>query len=62
VVRVGAAFAKPEIYQALEERGFNYAIRVPANEHLERDIAGLLLRPAGRPGVRPLAEYKSFLY
>jgi hypothetical protein len=27
----GAAFAKPEIYQALEERGVKYAIRLPAN-------------------------------
>ena len=41
VVRADAAFAKPEIYEALEERGVNYAIRIPANENLERDIAEL---------------------
>jgi len=62
VVRADAAFAKPEIYEALEERGVNYAIRIPANENLERDIAELLPRPVGRPSIRPLVEYKSFLY
>jgi len=40
----------------------NYAIRIPANENLERDIAELLPRPVGRPSSRPLVEYKSFLY
>ena len=40
--RADAAFAKPEIYEALEERGVKYAIRIPANENLERDIAELL--------------------
>lgn len=34
--RADAAFAKPEIYEALEERGVKYAIRIPANETLER--------------------------
>jgi len=32
VLRGDAAFAKPEIYEALEERGVKYAIRIPANE------------------------------
>jgi hypothetical protein len=40
----------------------NYAIRIPANGNLERDIAELLPRPMGRPSSRPLVEYKSFLY
>ena len=62
VVRADAAFAKPEIYEALEERGVNYAIRIPANENLERDITELLPRPVGRPSIKPLIEYKSFLY
>ncbi len=48
VFRADAAFAKPEIYEALEERGVKYAIRLPANECLERDIAELLTRPVGR--------------
>ena len=62
VVRADAAFAKPKIYEVLEERGVNYAIRIPANENLERDIAELLPHPVGRPSVKPLVEYKSFLY
>jgi len=34
VFRADAAFAKPEIYEALEERGVKYAIRIPANDSL----------------------------
>ena len=50
--RADADFAKPEIYEALEERGLKCAIRLPANDSLERDIAGLLTRPIGRPRHR----------
>jgi len=60
--RADAAFAKPEIYEALEERGVKYVIRIPANDNLERDIAELLPRPVGRPGKKPMVEYKGFLY
>ena len=42
--RAYAAFAKPEIYEALEARGMEYAIRMPANASLEWDIAELLFR------------------
>jgi hypothetical protein len=62
VFRADAAFAKPEIYEALEERGVKYAIRIPANDNLERDIAELLTRPVGRPSHNPLVWYKGFLY
>ena len=62
VFRADAAFAKPEIYEALEERGVKYAIRIPANENLERDIAELLTRPLGRPSHKPVVWYKGFLY
>ena len=62
VFRADAAFAKPEIYEALEERGVKYAIRLPANECLERDIAELLTRAPGRPSSKPVVRYKSFLY
>ena len=41
VLQADAAFAKPEIYEALEERGVNYAIRIPADDNLEQDIAEL---------------------
>ena len=60
--RADAAFAKPEIYEALEERGIKYAIRIPANDSLERDIAELLTRPVGRPSQKPVVWYKGFLY
>lgn len=62
VFRADAAFAKPAIYEALEERGVKYAIRIPANDSLERDIAELLTRPVGRPSHKPVVQYKSFLY
>ena len=57
-----AAFAKPEIYEALEEREVKYAIRIPANDSLQRDIEELLTRPVGRPSKKPLVEFKGFLY
>ncbi len=62
VLRADAAFAKPEVYDALEERGVKYAIRIPANDSLERDIAELLTRPVGRPSHKLVVWYKSFLY
>jgi len=39
-----------------------YAIRIPANDSLARDIAELLTRPVGRPSHKPVVRYKSFLY
>jgi hypothetical protein len=39
-----------------------YAIRIPANENLQRDIAELLKRPVGRPSHKPVVLYKGFLY
>ena len=60
--RADAAFAKPEIYEALEERGVKYAIRIAANENLQRDIEELLKRPVGRPSKKPQVEHKGFLY
>ena len=62
VFRADAAFAKPEIYEALEEREVKYAIRIPANDSLQRDIEELLTRPVGRPSKKPLVEFKGFLY
>jgi hypothetical protein len=55
VFRADAAFAKPEIYEALEKRGVKYATRIPSNDSLERDINELLTRPVGRPGQKPVA-------
>jgi hypothetical protein len=39
-----------------------YAIRIPANDSLERDIAELLTRPVGRSSHKPVVWYQSFLY
>ena len=38
------------------------AIRIPANDILQRDIEELLKRHVGRPSAKPLVEYKGFLY
>jgi hypothetical protein len=46
----------------MEERGVKYAIRLPANDSLERDIEELLTRPVGRPSHKPIVWYKGFLY
>src|SRR5450432_2865178 len=62
VFRADAAFAKPEIYEALEERRVKYAIRLPANDNLLRDIEELLTCPVGRPSHKPIVWYKGFLY
>ncbi len=60
--RADAAFAKPEIYEALEDRGVDYVIHIPANKKLEWEIADILFRPPGRPSAKPLVRYKSFRY
>ena len=62
VVRADAAFALPALYEALERRGVRYAIRLPANDVLERRIEHLLTRPRGRPSYAPLVRYRSFEY
>ncbi len=60
--RGDAAFAKPELYESVEEREAKYAIRLPANDNLERKVAQLLTRPVGRPSYKPVVRYKSFSY
>ena len=57
--RADAAFAKPEIYDALEKRAVDYVIRMPANKSLELEIEDILFRPPGRPSGKPLVRYKS---
>ena len=60
--RADAAFAKPNVYAFLEAKQFAYAIRLPANAVLEREIEHLLTRPVGRPSKRPKVFYHSFEY
>ena len=58
--RADAAFAKPGIYKALEERSVDYVICIPRNKSLELGIENILFRPPGRPSLKPLVRYKSF--
>ena len=60
--RADAAFARPAIYEALEQRDVDYAIRMPANKTLELAVEDILFRPPGRPSCTPLVRYKSFRY
>jgi hypothetical protein len=56
-LRADAAFTRPAIYEALEARGAGYAIRIPANRHLEPAFEDILLRSPGRAswGATPVA-------
>jgi len=60
--RADAAFANPEVYEHLEEHGFLYAIRLPSNAVLEKEIEPLLKRPVGRPPQKPIVWYHDFFY
>jgi hypothetical protein len=60
--RGDAAFAKPELYDYLEARSIGYAIRLSANQVLERKIAPLLVRPAEWPSQGPVVYYHDFMY
>ena len=60
--RADAAFAKPEVYEYLEEQRVLYAIRLPSNEVLQREIGPLLRRPVGRPPKKPIIWYDEFWY
>jgi len=60
--RGDAAFARPELYEYLEAEGYLYAIRLPANEVLHREVEPLLTRPVGRPPNKPVVGYHDFLY
>ena len=52
--RGDAAFARPGVYESVEARGARYVIRLPANGNLERKIAELPKRPAGRSSHKPV--------
>ena len=60
--RGDAAFAKPDVYEYLEEKGFLCAIRLPANEVLQAEIRHLLTRPVGRPPRKPIVWFADFQY
>ena len=60
--RADAAFANPDLYEYLEAEGYGYAIRLPANDVLQREIELLLTRPVRRPSNAPVVWYADFLY
>ena len=60
--RGDAAFANPKVYKYLEAEVYLYAIRLPANDVLHRQIEPLLTRPVGRPSNEPVVLYTDFLY
>jgi hypothetical protein len=60
--RGDAAFASPDIYDYLEEKGILYAIRLKANAKLYEHIEHLLTRPVGRPPKKPKVFYHDFTY
>jgi hypothetical protein len=60
--RGDAAFANPDIYEYLESENFCYAIRLPANQVLQRTIEHMMTRPVGRPSQKPKVFYHSFDY
>jgi hypothetical protein len=60
--RGDAAFANPELYCYLEAEDYGYAIRLPANDVLYREITHLMTRPVGRPPEKPLVWFHDFTY
>jgi hypothetical protein len=62
LLRGDAAFALPDVYEYLEAEGFQYAIRLPANQVLQERIADLLKRPVGRRPHYVRRFYASFRY
>lgn len=60
--RADAPFAKPELCDSLESKSIGHAIRLPANEVLQREIAHLLVRPTEWPSRKPIVSYHDFAY
>ena len=61
-LRGDAAFAIPDIYEYLEDKGVLYAIRLPTNQVLSREIDHLMTRPVGRPSKKPKTFFHDFSY
>jgi hypothetical protein len=60
--RADAAFARPDVYEYLEENLILYAIRLKANNNLYRQIEHLMTRPVGRPPKKLRVFYHDFNY
>jgi hypothetical protein len=55
--RADAAYASPAIYARLEEAGYFYAVRLPANAVLREKIAHRFTRPVGRPSKTKVKRF-----
>ncbi len=60
--RGDAAFANPHLYSYLESNKFLYAIRLPANSVLHKEIDHLLDRPSFFWNNQNVIQYHSFWY
>ena len=61
--RADAAYASPAISLRLEEAGYFYAIRLPANAVMRERISHRLTRPVGRPSrTKVMRFYEDFGY
>ncbi len=60
--RGDAAFARPELYEYLEEGKMRYAIRLPANQVVQEQIQPLLEPPTEWPSREPIVSYHDFAY
>jgi len=56
-----AAFATPELFERLEEEGFQYAIRLKSNDILHQKVEPFLKRGVCRPSRTPVIKYHSLL-
>ena len=56
------AFSISELYEFLETEGYRYAIRLPANTVLYREIDHLMKRPVSRPPAQPIVCLHYFHY
>jgi len=61
-LRGDAAFASPDMYEYLEDKGILYAIRLKANNNLYGKIDHLMTRPVGRPSAKPKVFFHAFSY
>ena len=59
-LRGDGAFAKPEVYEASEERGVQYAIRIPANKSLELEVEDIFVSAAGKALPEALGALQEF--
>jgi len=60
--RGDAAFSQPGVYEFLEAERIDCAIRLPANQVRQAEIAPLLKRPIGRPAHSVQRFHKRFRY